>query len=220
MTTPLHHPDRRRAQRGASMLFAIMTLVVMSLASVALVRSVDVGTLIAGNLSFKQDATAAAGLVTAEAVAALDQRRLAGLLDVDDPAQGYYASSLENLDPTGGSTSAANPMAVVDWRGDGGCSYVAAANFTDCVQAKLGTPVRGSTVRWVITRLCKDPAVQSPTNPCAKPPSLSTSTASDRGALNMGGRISGATASPYYRIVVRTEGARNTVSFTEVMVHF
>jgi Tfp pilus assembly protein PilX len=220
MALPSSRPGPRKAQRGASMLFAIMALVVMTLASVALVRSVDVGTLIVGNISFKQDATAAASLVTAEAVAALDQRRLAGLLDVDDPAQGYYASSLENLDPTGGSTSADKPMAVVDWLGDGECSYVAAASVNGCIQAKLGTAVRGSTVRWVITRLCKDAAVQSPTNPCAKPPSVSTSTASDRGALSMGGRISGATASPYYRIVVRAEGARNTVSFTEVMLHF
>ena len=210
-------PDR---QRGISLLFAIMTLVVMSLSAVALLRSVDVAALIAGNLGFKQDATAASAVVTSEAIAALDQRRLAGLLNSDDAAGGYYASSLDNLDPTGASTSAANKMFIVDWLGDGASSNATAGTFATCVQAKLGTPVRGSTVRWVITRLCKSAAAQSPTNPCAKSSTSSGAVASARGVLSAGGRITGASSSPYYRIIVRTEGARKTVSFTEAVIHF
>ncbi len=207
-------------QRGMSLLFAIMTLVVLALAGLALVRSVDVGALIVGNLAFKQDATAASSVVTAEAIAALDQRRIEGKLDADEVVAGYYASSLDNLDPTGASTTASNKMAIVDWLGDGNCAYAAAGSFSSCLQAKLGTPVRGSTVRWVITRLCKSAAVQSPTNPCTKPASSSPTTASARGFLTAGGRITGVSSSAYYRILVRTEGVRNTVSFTETLLHF
>ena len=137
------------------MLFAMMTLVALSLAAVALVRSVDLGALILGNLGFKQDATAASAQATAEAIDALVARRAAGALDGNDPAAGYYASSRDNLDPTGGTTSAANKLDVVDWLGDGTCSYAAAGTFVNCLQARLGTPVNGSTVRWVVTRLCK-----------------------------------------------------------------
>jgi len=207
-------------QRGMSLLFTIMTLVVLSLAAVALVRSVDIGALIVGNLAFKQDATAASAVVAAEAIAALDQRRIQGKLDADEGVAGYYASSMDNLDPTGASTSATDKMDIVDWLGDGKCSYAAAGSFNNCVQAKLGTPVRGSTVRWVITRLCKSALVQSPTNPCTQPASSAPTTASDRGLLTAGGRITGVSSSAYYRILVRTEGARNTVSFTETMLHF
>jgi hypothetical protein len=203
-----------------SLLFAIMALVVMSLAAIALLRSVDVAAMIAGNLGFKQDATAASAAVTSEAIAALDQRRLAGLLDADDAAQGYYANSLENLDPTGATTSAANKMLIVDWLGDGACSYAAAGTFINCLQAKLGTPVRGHTVRWIITRLCKSSDAESASNPCTKPMTSSSAVASERGALSAGGRIVGVSSSPYYRIIVRTEGARNTVSFTETILHF
>jgi hypothetical protein len=46
-----------------------------------------------------------------------------------------------------------------------------------------------------------------------------TSTANDKGELN-GGRISGGIATPYYRVVVRVEGPRSTVSYTESLVHF
>lgn len=220
VATPISSVFSPARQRGMSLLFAIMALVVMSLASVALLRSVDVAALIAGNLGFKQDATAVSAQATSEATAALDQRRQAGLLDVDDAAGGYYASSLENLDPTGATTSAANKMFIIDWLGDGSCSYATAGTFTTCVQARLGTPVRGSTVRWVITRLCKSAATESATNPCAKPTTSSGAVASARGLLSAGGRITGASSSPYYRIIVRTEGARNTVSFTEAMIHF
>jgi Tfp pilus assembly protein PilX len=211
-----------RAQRGLSLIFAIMTLVVMSLAAVALVRSVDIGALILGNISFKQDATSSSAVVTAAAIAALDARRLAGSLDVDDSANGYYANSLDDLDPTGGNTSTANPMRIVSWYGDATCSYAAAGTFkaSGCVQAKLGAAVNGSTVRWVITRLCKFSEAQSPTNPCLRPVQTATASASARGALTGGGRITGVSTSPYYRIIVRTEGARDTVSFTEALVHF
>jgi len=44
-------------QRGVVLFFALIALVVMSLAAVALIRSVDTNTLIAGNLAFKQAAT-------------------------------------------------------------------------------------------------------------------------------------------------------------------
>jgi len=217
-----NHITNRVRQRGASLIFAIITLAIMSLAGVALVRSADIGALILGNIGFKQDATSISGTVTAEALAALDARRAAGQLDSDDEGAGYYANSLDsiNLDPTGGNTTSTNKMAVIDWLGDGNCSYVDASARTLCKQSKLGTSVNGSTVRWVITRLCKTSTPQSATNPCMKPAASSAAAASSRGALTGGGRIAGITTSPYYRIVVRTEGARNTVSFTEAIVHF
>lgn len=210
----------RATQRGVSLIFAMMTLVVMSLAAIALVRSVDIGALILGNIGFKQDATSTSAVVTAAAMADLDARRIAGHLDVDEAAAGYYARSLDNLDPTGGSTTAANQMALVDWLGDGSCAYADVSTYTTCYQAKLGSSVNGNTVRWIITRLCKSSDPQSPSNPCLRPITGSTASASARGALTGGGRISGASSSPYYRIIVRTEGARNTVSFTEAVVHF
>lgn len=210
-------------QRGASLIFAIITVAIMSLAGVALVRSTDIGALILGNLGFKQDATSVSATVTTEAINALRDRLAANQLDADDAASGYYANSLDaiDLDPTGGHTTSTHKMAVIDWLGDGNCSYVdSSARSSQCIQAKLGTSVNGNTVRWVITRLCKSSAPQSAANPCVKPTASSTAAASSRGALTGGGRIAGISTSPYYRIIVRTEGARNTVSFTEAIVHF
>jgi hypothetical protein len=195
----------------------------MSLAGVALVRSVDIGALILGNIGFKQDATATSAKGTQEAMLALQTRLSAGQLNDDDVAAGYYATSKDNLDPTGGNTTATNKMDIVDWLGDGNCNYAASGtyNSTGCLQAKLGTNVNGSTVRWVITRLCQISGPTAAPNQCLKPPAGNASAAANRGALGSGGtRPVAPSTSPYYRIIVRTEGARNTVSFTEAMVHF
>jgi Tfp pilus assembly protein PilX len=217
------NPLKPNGQRGASLIFAIMTLVVMSLAGLALVRSVDIGALILGNIGFKQDATSASAAVTQQAIDALDTLKGLGNLENDRVADGYYASSRDNLDPTGGNTSAANPMDIVDWLGDGNCGYAAAGSFnsTGCLQAKLGTSVNGSTVRWVITRLCQSTGATNAPNQCLKPPPSNATPAANRGALDSSGtRPVAPSTSPYYRIIVRTEGARNTVSFTEAMVHY
>ena len=45
-----------KSQKGVVLFFALIALVAMSLAAAALVRSVDSGVLVAGNLAFKQSA--------------------------------------------------------------------------------------------------------------------------------------------------------------------
>ena len=89
-----------RTQRGVSLLFALLALAAISLAAVALVRSVDSGVQVIGNLSFKQDATAAADRA-AEVARAWLQAPGRDLLNDSTSGLGYYASSQDNLDPTG-----------------------------------------------------------------------------------------------------------------------
>ena len=50
-------PIARARQKGAVLFIALIVLVAMSLAGIALIRSVDTTNLIAGNLAFKQGAT-------------------------------------------------------------------------------------------------------------------------------------------------------------------
>ncbi len=54
MTRPIV-PTRRSAQRGVSLVFSLITLVALSLAAVALIRSFATGATILRNLSFEQD---------------------------------------------------------------------------------------------------------------------------------------------------------------------
>lgn len=219
-----HHPGQWRhagpaRQRGASLIFALMALVVLGLAAFALTRSVDTGALIMGNLSFKQDTLHASNRGAEEAVTWLQANVTTTALESDSPANGYYAASPSRLDATGNRTSAADKWSMINW--DGNCLGVPEANRSDCsLLPRSGTSVNGNAIQYAIIRLCSSPGPSGAGNNCVRPSSTASSSSSERGELQPGGRITTAAVSPYFQIIVRTVGARNTVSFTETMVHF
>lgn len=217
----MRNTGRISSQRGASLLFALVSLLVLCLAAVGLVRSVDTGTIIAGNFGFKRDAIISSSVASQQAVSWLYTQTTTNgaALDYDIPASGYFASSKDDLDPTGNLTSSSSKLQVVNW--DGSCQGIPSGNYASCdVTPVSGNSVNGNTVQWVITRLCDTEGPAGLSNLCTKPAVVSLSTASERGSVGAGGRISGSTATPYYRIVTRVGGGHNTVSYTETIVHF
>lgn len=217
----------RIRQRGVSLLFALLALAAISLAAVALVRSVDSGTLVIGNLGFKQDATSAADLAAEQARTWLMQPGRD--LGVNDVSEGYYATSQEGLDPTGRLTSATNRLAVVNWGDSDSCGCVAAGTCLNCAttpspEIPFNVDAAGNPrvrARYLITRLCPSGGAVSATNACAQPASTALSEGKGRGEVRIGTetRPSEASQVPYYRIIVRTVSGRNTVSFTETVIY-
>jgi len=221
--------SRRQAQRGVTLLFALITLVALLFATLALVRSVDTSTILMGNIGFKQDATATADQATKTALGWLAKYSTA--LNTDSLSQGlgqgYYASTkeigsdsttaLDPVDATGQQISSAKRQ-IVNWDDD---SCKASTGYL----CSFPVSTSGSnSARYIIFRLCSLPGDYNGgayTGTCAIPANSSGGTASARGELNYqeNGRFSSASG-PYYRIVVRVQGARNTTSFTETIVHF
>lgn len=210
--------------RGVTLVVVLMALIGLALASVALVRGVDQGGRIAGNLAFRQAATAAADPV-AEAALAWLLGTAAGstsALNEDRPAEGYYATSLDALDPTGDRPGA---LARVDWDGDG-CGGAAVT----CVQPRSAGTVDGQASSYLITRLCRSTGEPQPTASQTCATALGNLSAEVcRGQINYetvgsaggGGLVRGcglAPLSPYYRIIVRTVGGRGAVSLVETIV--
>ena len=208
-------------QRGISLLFSLMALAAMSLAAIALVRSVDTGTLILGNLSFKQATVSAAEKATEAALTWISTQG-AITLQSDSPSAGYYATSMEGLDVTGGQSTTLT-KAIVNWDIDD-CAYAPSGSYASCsVSPSNAVTVNGGTARYLITRLCLTAGATTATgNSCMTPLIASTTSSSNRGALNYGmpAPLTSTSGGPYYRIVVRSVGPRNTVSFTETIVHF
>ena len=95
--TAVARPSRHAAQRGVSLIFALLALGAMLLAAVALVRAVDSGALVLGNLGFKQDATSAADRAAEYARTCLNGGggcAVIANLNADGAiGTGYYASS-------------------------------------------------------------------------------------------------------------------------------
>jgi type IV pilus assembly protein PilX len=199
---------RRAWQGGVSMLYALMALVVLSLSAVALVRTVDSGLLAMGNLGFKQDATASASAATEAAIAYLQANVSGTVLYNDVVAQGYYAASVEGLDPTGkfGGTR-------VSWEGK--------CPVATCLSASPEVVLGSGRSQYIITRLCAGNGDFIQIN-CVRPVAVDTSTALSRRGLSYGSeeRLGANRISPYFRIVTRTVGVRGSVSFTETLVHF
>jgi type IV pilus assembly protein PilX len=225
---------RQARQRGASLIFALITLVALMLAAIALVRSVDSGSKILGNIGFQQDAIASADIGTSEATAFLisgaDLTVSSGGTSntaAADSRSGFYALAKDPLDATGQqltSATDASTRQLVDWDLDG-CQY-AAPNIpaTRCAIIPHDVNMSGSTsaARYVILRLCQaDGAVSS--GSCSQPLTSSASGGAARGACegqNDGCTRLGSTAGKYFRIVVRVVGARGTTSFTETIVQY
>jgi type IV pilus assembly protein PilX len=197
-----------RRERGTTLFVALIVLVAMSLAGIALMRSVDTNVLIAGNLAFRQGATAGGDWGVEDARAWITAN--AASLNNDKPAGAtfYYATWQESLDLIGN-----NPDPTVenfDW------------NTTDASKfpADLGFDQAGNRVQYLIHRLCDKEGAPNAVQ-CVKS-SVSAATSSpdqtkrigpvDSGPVTIGTVI-------FYRITVRITGPRNTVSFLQAVLN-
>ncbi len=227
LPNPLRHSPRapapgakppQLAQRGVSLVFALLTVAALSLAAVALIRAVDAGTGILGNLGFKQDTVLAADEATRRAVVWLAAHRADAALHADVADHGYFAALIEALDPTAQTASASRVL--VQWT-DRPCS----GSYARCVSPAPDTVTlpNGVTAQYLIMRLCSaagDPALG--VIRCAQPVSAATAVSTERGEISAQSptRVGGSALAQYYRIVVRAVGPRKTVSTTETLVHF
>ncbi len=198
-------------QRGVVLFFALIALVVMSLAAVALIRSVDTSTMIAGNLAFKQAATTSgdAGVEVAVNWLAATETANTTLNVLTDPTHpfnitdlavnpGYHSSADPNLNLTADAT----------WNG---ANNVAAAPDSS-----------GNTVSYIIQRMCRNP-----NQPVRDAGCLFSSAVEDKNGQNIplpqeicqGAGCPVAGQSPQIRITTRTIGPRNTVSYIQAFVY-
>jgi len=211
----------QRRQRGLALIFALLGLVALSIAAVALVRSVDTGTLVLGNIGFKQDATVQADRATQVAIDWLNNASKA-TLEANQANAGYLASSTPELDPLGVRTDVANRV-IIDWDFDqtslASCAAVPGTPASRCVPP---IAVTGNTaVRYLITRLCATTGDKSAAgNHCASPVSSVAGDAADKGGLDYAKPIplTAESGGLLYRIIVRSRGARDTTTFTETIV--
>jgi hypothetical protein len=197
-----------RAQQGVVLFIALIILVAMSLAGIAPLRGVDTGTLIAGNLAFRQN-TMFVGDMGVEAARSWLQGN-SGILNSDQIGSAYYATWEDDTDLLGNDADAATTP--FDW--DTKSQNVTAAPFT---------PPSGYTVRYVIHRMCEttgdpstDPAVAAK---CMRSSGTGggTSTGS-KGAAGYGSYALSSPVASIYRVTVLVTGPRNARSYIQATV--
>jgi len=200
-------------QRGSALFFALISLVVIMLAAVTLVRSVDTSTLIAGNLAFQQSATRSGDGGTESAVAWLATVETANAaknvltdathpFNIDNAAAGYYSS----LDPAISLTATSGTRFLWD--------------NTD--SALIAADATNNSVRYIIQRMCRTPGVAVKDANC-----LFSGAALDNNKQNIplpqevcngpGCPVAGQT--PQVRITSRVTGPKNALSYVQAFIY-
>lgn len=205
--TPLHAKPSDK-QAGVVLIIALVVLVAMTLAAVALVRSVDTNTVIAGNLAFQQAAKHSSDAGVEAAIAWLDDcgrthaTCASSVLENDNPTNGYSAT---------GSKAEQNPAAGQSWD-----AYWAQTLAARAVTLNGGTrDGAGNLVSYVIDRMCNGTGTVTSGASCVASPVVMEAT----GNLEEGNEVQlNAASVVYYRITVRVAGPRNTVSYVQAVV--
>lgn len=201
-------------ERGIVLFTVLIALVVISLSAVALVRSVDTGTVIAGNLAFRQATTQAGDGGTEVALAWMREKVAAdvkGLYAKDEP-NGYYATMMSGCDLSGNRTPG-NLKDNVNWSGENpdndGCNMSAVA----IPAAELPEGYRAS---YVVNRLCNQEG--DPSGIVCENYSGTSATAEAGLSMAGGGYAKKVSVGPtryFYRVTTRVVGPRNTVSIVQ-----
>jgi Tfp pilus assembly protein PilX len=195
-------------------LFVVMlVLVVMALAASALVRSVDISSLAAGNLSFKQSALSATDIGIEAAVAKFRTGSTFAVpsTTVSDLASEAYYATVQATDARGVPTALLN-KSTFDTAHSSNCFWATpdwATTRTACTSTMPASSM--GQVRYMIDRQC---TVAGPYNE-----DTCNYIAPAQGAMG-GGGLGGPTgieSSPVYRVTVRVDGPKNSVSFTQAV---
>jgi type IV pilus assembly protein PilX len=214
------HTPPMQAQRGMALIVVLVALLLISFASISLLRSTDTSTLIAGNIGFKQAALGSGDAAVEAALTWLNDHNSAGGLFFDNVDAGYFATDRNQCDLTGSNTPN-------DRRDDVGWLHEDMennCNLRALVVAPTGVEP-GYTVSYVINRLCNAEgdntsvlAADGVTPMVCSHVSSDAISASTHGGADYANRPLSSAAQLYFRITTRILGPRNTVRYIQVMV--
>lgn len=197
---------KRNSQRGLVLLFTLIILIAMTLAGIALVRSVDTATIVAGNLAFRRTSVASSTKAVEMAAGWVGSTFATAPTQLENPISNvYFATRPGNnvrSDLTGNRTPTTGDD--IDWPN----------------APSAGTDDAGNTAAYVIHRLCDLPGTLNPKT-CSVV-STDSSAGKSYGSLireePYKGDMVGFNLQGYYLVTVRTSGPRDTVSFIQTVL--
>jgi Tfp pilus assembly protein PilX len=199
MSVPINASIVASRQRGAVLLVTLIALVVLLLASIALVRSVDTGNLISGNMAFREAALQNADVGIEAAFNALPDI-LASSKDANIANQ-YYALR-QTLD------SRSVPSGV-NW------SNVVCRDNTN---KALTCSTQDYQVKYIIERMCDQQTAGSTVVTNVQSYCFTDVGDGKGGSLNWNSPVFSNASAIYYRVTVQVTGPRNTVSYVQAMI--
>jgi type IV pilus assembly protein PilX len=199
----------RARERGAALFIALVVLVALSMAGIAMMRSVDTATLVAGNIGFRQSTINAAD-VGIQAAGNYIFPRMSALATqlADDSANGYTG-----ITPLGEPPDWYLSPNNVGWKNAVSCNGGSPA--TACTTFGPGgtaVDISGNTVTYVIHRLCDSTGALCGSSP-------TTPSAGSGGGQDMSAPpLTIPPPSQHFRVTVRVNGPRNSVAYVQTLV--
>jgi len=182
----------RRGERGYILVLVLVVLVAMLVSGIALVRSMDTGQLVAGNLASRSATVHSADAAIQSAITWLQTQANAGngVLYADAATSGYYAE-VPNPEP-----------------------YFTPSFWTKCAACSF-TDASGNNVSWVVHRMCNLPG-----NPNGVGMYCSTvaGSASNNNSMSSDASTYNGVAAYYYRITVQVRDSRNTTTLSQAFI--
>ncbi|HSU62901.1 MAG TPA: hypothetical protein VLJ12_03395 [Burkholderiales bacterium] len=195
-------------QRGVTLFIALIVLVAMTMAAVAMMRSVDTATVVAGNIGFRQSAVNAADQGVQAAYAWLGANIGGAGISNDNAPQGYFSSVAAGEAP--------------DWYANS-ASWASAFNLTlTCPATGANTDCAGNTVSYVIHRMCPvancapNATCGGVANVCGQ--TLSSTAVSGEGVEQSAPNFFTTPPQTHYRVTVRSTGPRASIAYIQTML--
>jgi len=203
MNRPFHRRDLkpRRAQQGVTLIIALIVLVAMTLAGVAMMRSVDTGTIVVGNIAFRQATVHSADNGLQEGYKYVQTNSGTANLYNDDnmigvSSKGYFASTPANEEST--------------W-------FMDQNKWTNAAVVNAGNPdASGNVVYYIVHRLCRDAGIAPSPDKCAATPDNAAITGEgvDASSANYFTRP----PATHYRVTAKSVGPRNSITFVQTPI--
>ena len=207
----------KKSQNGIVLFIAMVALVVMSLASVALIRSVDTNSLITGNLSFKQTSLVSSSYGI-ESLSDYLGKQVSSFAYANDASNGYYALCTATQSSTTNVCDGALLLQDATWQTG------TSSRLADGLQITAGKDAYGNTIDYIVERMCSsfDPAA-NPAGSATKTTCLLAKRAKGGGTqigLNepSAGGPEVVTDLPVFRVTVRVRGPKNTISYVQAFI--
>jgi type IV pilus assembly protein PilX len=212
-------------QSGIVLFFALLALAVMSIASVALIRSVDTNALLSGNLVFRQSANTTTNVALEGITEVIAKSVSLTASTANHPTLGYYANCSQFDTQPDVQACDGTRLTMVTWDSSNSALVPTQTDGND--EIRNGVDRQGNQIRYVVERMCNYTQTEldagnavSDASRCMMASSPSNGQKCSHNANNreLFRQCVTSSDSPLYRVTLRITGPKNTVTYMQSFI--
>lgn len=216
---------RMAYQAGIVLFFALLALVVMSIAAVALIRSVDTNNLLSGNLVFRQSASPASNVALEVITAYISQNLPLANNSVNNPSLGYYANCIHFDTTPANQVCDGGTLTSMTWSDAN--SQLVPTQVDGNAEISGGMDRQGNQIRYIVERMCNyNDAELATANTATDANRCMMASAATNGQtcshsqtnLELFKQCVTSPDTPLYRVTLQIAGPKNTMSYMQTFI--